>query len=286
MLASVAAFVMSDMLVRLAAESLPTGEIMAVRGVMATTIVLAAAGATGALRQFHRFFNRLVALRGALEGSVAILFITALPKMPFAMLSAVLLAAALVTTAIAAGMGIEKVGPRRWWALIIGFAGVVVVLRPTPSAVTPAALLAIVCTLLVAMRDVVTRKIRPETPTVVVALVSTAAVTLLGFVLGAVETGWRLPTLRESVFLACAAVAVSCGNVMIVAAFRTADVAVVAPFRYTSILFAMVGGFLVWNETPDFWTFVGSLMIVGSSLYTMWRERVRARERPAAESPA
>lgn len=277
MLMAVVTFVVSDMLVRLAAATLPTGEIMAVRGIMATGIVFGMAAATGALREAGRFFQQVVLLRGGLEGVISIFFIAALPNLPFAVITSAMLAASLVATALAALLGIERVGPRRWLALMIGFAGVLVVLRPTPSDVTPAALLALTCTFLVGMRDVATRKIRAETPTILIALSSTVIVTVLGFALAGFEPGWRTPTPREAAFLAGAAVAVSCANVMIVTAFRVADVAVVAPFRYTSIVCAMIVGFVVWEESPDLWTVAGSLMIVGSSLYTMWRERVRAR---------
>lgn len=283
MLFSVVTFVASDLMVRLAAETLPTGEIMAFRGVLATSIVFATATFSGFFHDLPRFLKGRVLFRGALEGLIAILFIAALPHLPFAVITATLLASSLVTTALAALLGIERVGIRRWSALAVGFVGVLVVLRPTPSEITPAALLALGCTFLVGFRDIVTRTIDPDTPTIVIALASTLLVTLLGAALGLVETGWRWPTLWEATLLAGAAAAVACGNIMIVAAFRRADVAVVTPFRYTSIVFASLAGIVVWRETPDIWTLIGSLMIVGSGLYTIWRVRVRAREAKKAE---
>lgn len=282
-LSSVLTFVTSDVLVRLAAATLPTGEIMAFRGVLATSLVIVVAIATGWFSALPRFFNPLVLARGSLEGMIAILFIAALPLLPFAVITATTLASSLIATALAAFLGMERVGARRWMALAVGFAGVLVVLRPSPSGVTPAALLALACTFLIGARDIVTRHIRQETPTIVIALASTLLVTLAGVLLGAFEPRWRWPDLREATLLSCAAGFVALGNIMIIAAFRKSDVAVVSPFRYSSIVIATIWGLFLWGETPDRWTILGSAMIVGSGLYTIWRERVRAREAAAAE---
>ena len=135
---------------------------------------------------------------------------------------------------------------------------------------------------MVAIRDLVTRRLDPEAPTIVVTLGMALSVGGAGALLGALETGWRWPTQQEAAWLGVAGVAVSIGNFMDIEAFRRADIAVVSPFRYTSLVLASLYGFVIWREWPDLWTLAGSALIVGSGLYTIWRERVRAREAIAA----
>ena len=282
MLASVAAFVTNDMFVRLTAATLPTGEIMILRSIAAVALIAAIATATGAIRSAWMLSSPIVLLRGALEGFIAVMFIAALPHIPFADITAILLAASVIATGIAAILGIEKVGVRRWSALLVGSLGVVVMLRPGVSGLTPYALLALACTILVAIRDLVTRRLDPEAPTIVVTLGMALSVGGAGALLGALETGWRWPTQQEAAWLGVAGVAVSIGNFMVIEAFRRADIAVVSPFRYTSLVLASLYGFVIWREWPDLWTLAGSALIVGSGLYTIWRERVRAREAAAA----
>lgn len=278
MLASVATFVTGDMLMRLAGETLPTGQTIVLRGVMATILIIGFAAATGLFRTLPQFLTPLVLLRGFLEGLISVLFIAALPLLPFAVITATTLASSLIATAIAALLRIEQVGVRRWAALAVGFVGVLTVLRPSPSDLHPAVLLVVGATVLIGARDVVTRHIKADTPTIVVALASMLLVTGAGSMLGVFETPWRWPTRHEGAILAIAACTVAFGNAMVITAFRKSDVAVIAPFRYTSIVIATVIGFVVWGETPDRWTVIGALMIVGSGLYTIWRERVRARQ--------
>jgi drug/metabolite transporter (DMT)-like permease len=284
MLAAVLAFVTSDSLMRLAAADLPTGQIIVLRGVVATALVAATAASLGALRDIGAFRQPLVILRGAIEGVVALLFIAALPGLPLADITAILLASSLMSTAIAATLGMEKVGVRRWAALIVGFGGVVIVLRPGLAGLTPPALLVCACTILIAIRDIVTRRIQASAPSLAIALASTVIVTLAGGLLGLVEPDWRWPTQSEAAVLLGAAGAVGVGNVMVIAAFRRSDVAVVSPFRYSSIVIAAAAGYLIWREVPDRWTLLGAAMIVGSGLYTIWREQVRAREAAAART--
>ncbi|WP_342358444.1 DMT family transporter [Terrarubrum flagellatum] len=286
MLGSVVVFLISDLCIRLV-SSLPTGEIMALRGVIASIALLLACVLSGALRRAGDIFRPLVLTRSGMEIAIAVLFINALPYLPFANVNATTLASSLVATAIAAVTGVEQVGARRWAALAIGFVGVIIVLRPDASAVHPAAIMLAVSTFCVGARDVLTRRIDPKTPTLLISLASTLAVTTAGFLIGAtVERDWRWLTAHETIMLAGSACAVAAGNVMIVHAFRGADVAVVAPFRYTSLVFAIVAGFLIWRETPDGWSLLGALLIVGSGLYTIWRERVRAQRAAIAAMSA
>src|SRR5690606_32955906 len=128
-LAASAAFTTGDMLSRLATETMPTGQIVAVRGVFAVILVMGFAAATGEMRNYAQGFRPLLVVRGVIESLSVTLFISALSGLPFAVATAIILASSLITTALASMLGLERVGLRRWSALAIGFIGTVFVLR-------------------------------------------------------------------------------------------------------------------------------------------------------------
>ena len=125
---------------------------------------------------------------------------------------------------------------------------------------------------LIVVRDIATRKFTVGTGSSTIAFYAALTVTLAGVVLGAAED-WRLPTLREALLLLLAAGFLTVGYLAAVATMRVGEISFVAPFRYTSLLFAIVLGVLVFNEWPDLWTWTGSGLVVGAGLYTILRER-------------
>jgi len=232
----------------------------------------------------------LVAVRAAVEALTAFAFITALAHMRLGNITAILQATPIIITLLTVMLGIEQVGWRRWLAVVAGFVGVLIVVRPSASGFDVWSLLALLAAVLVAVRDLITRRIAAAIPSSVVALVTTAAVAVVGLVIGLIEgigTNWRVPTDWELVYLALAAGLVSAGNYGIVVAFRRSDVSVVSPFRYSVIVWAIALGYLVWGDIPDLPAMTGTLLIVAGGLYTIHRERVRMREaaRPLEQVP-
>jgi drug/metabolite transporter (DMT)-like permease len=283
-LAASTLFICNDTFVKLATSAYPTGQIMVVRGLFATLvmfIVVAASGKLGALGALRR---PLVLLRAGCEGLVALTFIIALGHLPLADITAILQATPILLTLIAAALGIEKVGWRRWSAVCVGFLGMLLVVKPGGSSFTLYTALALACAAIVAMRDLITRRIPATIPTVVVSLGTTMTVVLFGLGLGVED--WRPLQWRETLYLAGAAIVVSTGNVFIIAAYRTGDVAVVSPFRYSVVVWAGLIGYLLFGDVPDRYAILGTLLIVGSGLYTVHRERIRARSAPAPEVKA
>jgi len=112
-------------------------------------------------------------------------------------------------------------------------------------------------------------------------MLTAIGVTLFSLLFAPIEP-WRWPTARESVLIAGAALFLFIGYYFIIEAMRSGDVSVVSPFRYSVIISAIIAGVLVWNEWPDRWAIVGTLIVVAAGIYTFMRERVRARERPIA----
>jgi drug/metabolite transporter (DMT)-like permease len=279
MLAAMALFCANDTFVKLATATMPVSEVMTVRSAFASLLALGFVAGSGTFAQVRRAASPLVAGRAVLEAMVAAGFITALAQMPLATITVVGQSAPLMMTALAAALGVEAVGWRRWSATLVGFAGVLIVLRPTSATVDVYGLLALAAAAVSAARDLTTRWIGVEIPSTVVTLAATIAVTLIGMVLGLVGAAagesWTAPGGREIVYLTIAGVLVTLGNYANVVAYRGAEVSVVSPFRYTVILWAIVFGLFVFGQPPDAPAMAGAALIVASGIYTIHRERVR-----------
>lgn len=278
-LAAMALFCANDTLVKLATESMPVSEVVTIRSAFASMIALGFVAGAGALGQLRRAISPLVAGRALLEGLVAVGFITALAQLPIATITVIGQSTPLVMTALAAVLGFEAVGWRRWSATLVGFAGVLIVLRPTAANVDAYGLLAFASAVVSAARDLMTRWIGGDVPSVIVTFAATIAVTAVGAIVGligaAAGESWIAPGAREITYLVAAAVLVTLGNYANVVAFRGADVSLVSPFRYTVILWAILFGLVVFGEPPDALAMAGAALIVASGIYTIHRERVR-----------
>jgi drug/metabolite transporter (DMT)-like permease len=276
MLASMTFFVFGDTVLKLAAASYPPGQIMAVRGIFAVLITLAFMTAVAQLGEFRAVFSRLVVLRAVLEAAIAFLFITSLAVLPLADITAIVQSTPIILTFMAVVLGIEQVGWRRWSAILCGFVGVLLIVKPGQAGFDIYALIAFATAVLIAWRDLVTRAIGAHVPSSVITFATTFAVALAGFVVGLVED-WQPIGVPEAALLLAAAVLVTLGNATIVMAFRNTDVSVVSPFRYSNVPFAILLGFVVFGELPDLMSFAGIALIIASGLYTIHREQVRRR---------
>jgi drug/metabolite transporter (DMT)-like permease len=277
MLLAMAFFITNDSLLKLASATMPPGQIMAVRGVLATAIALSIVWATGQLGSVRKLASPFAALRGVIEAIVAFLFISSLPHLPIAIITAIVQSTPLILTLAMVALGLERVRWRRWSAIVVGFVGVLVIVRPGPEGMNLYALVALAAAVLVAGRDLATRFVPADVPSSVVALASTAAVGLAGLVAGLGES-WPALGARELAYIGGAALLVTLGNLANIVAFRDTDVSVVAPFRYSVILWAILLGFVIFGELPDPTAIVGIALIIASGVYTLHREQVRQRE--------
>ena len=276
MIASQAFFSVSDVMVKLATASLPAGEIMALRGVFGTSIVIALFFVTGAHLHWRALAHPTVALRAVIEGVIAVMFVNAIGKMQMGNYTAILLASPLIITALAALLFKAKVGWRRWSAIATGFAGVLCVAQPTATGIDTATWLAIGLAILVAIRDLVTRGVPGHVPSMLVTLATSAVTTGIGIAMTA-GGAYVAPDAGTVLRLAIAAGAVSMANLLVIMATRKADVAVVAPFRFAVMPFALLSGFFVWGNVPDAPAMLGIVLITGSGLYAIHRVRVQRR---------
>ena len=210
------------------------------------------------------------AVRAAAMICSSFLFIGGLSLLPLADAIALSFAGPLFLTALATPMLGERVGWRRWSAVLIGFAGVLVMLRPTGEALYWAALLPLGAALAGAFRDVFTRRIAVTETTISILAVGTAAVALAG--LSTAPFGWQPVAARDVGLFALAGFLLGGAHYLMIESFRFAEVALVAPFKYASMLWATLFGFLVWGHLPESWVLAGSALVIGSGLYILHRE--------------
>ncbi|MCW5706222.1 DMT family transporter [Shinella sp.] len=282
---AMAGFTCNDALVKSVTGAMNTGQILFVRGLMTTVLVVAIARWMGALGSWRIVLQPAVALRMAAEIIASLAYVSALGAMPLANTASILQALPLAVTLGAALFLNEKVGWRRWLAIIAGFAGVLIVIRPGPEGFSLAAVYVIASVVGAAARDLCTRRIDRAVPSLFISVITAVSITVTGAVMIVPMGGWQPVSGEAFVRLAAASVLLLVGYQTIVIAMRTGEISFIAPFRYTSLIWAIAIGFLFFGEVPDFWMTVGVMIIVASGLYTFSREnRRQVAEAVAQES--
>jgi drug/metabolite transporter (DMT)-like permease len=286
MCASMALFSINDTLVKLASARLPLDQIIFLRGVLAAGAILAwvvvfQPGMVAFLR--HPGMGR-VALRASLDVGATFLYLWALFNMPLPNAYAIYLSTPLMVTALAVVFFGDKVAWRRWSAIAAGAFGVLLVIQPLGDAFNWFSVAALAGTLFGAVRDVLTRAIPPEIPSLLVTAVTMVGIlTLAG---GSVAvTGWTPVVLPDLLLLAVAALFLTCGYLLLVVAMRVKETSLVAPFLYTAILWALLIGYFVWGDVPNLLAGGGIVILVASGLYLMHRERVARLNAERAGTP-
>ena len=276
MSAAMAVFVVNDALMKYTTETLPVAQSIFVRGVLVTTLVLAVAGAQGQLRYWRTLFHPAVLARGALEAVGSFTYIATLVHIPLAIALAINMSTPLVIIPFAVLLLSEKVGWRRWSALVAGFIGVLLIVQPGVGGMNWWAVLAFASTFVFALRDVNTRRIPARIPSL---LVTAASAALIGLVAGAIVLvqGWQPMGGNHVAALAGAAILVGIGMQWLVIATRIAEATVVAGFRYTALLWGVIIGYLVWGDLPGALAWWGIALLIGAGLYASHRERIRHR---------
>lgn len=219
-------------------------------------------------------------LRGAAEVAATFLFLTALLNMPLANATAILQSTPLVVTLAAALFLGEPTGWRRYLAAAIGFCGVLLIIRPGSDAFNAATLFAIAAVFAITLRDLATRSLSKDAPTLPVALFTAALITAMGGI-AMMVTGAHVPNVTTALGLAAAALTLMIGYVFGIRAMRTGEIGFIAPFRYTILVWALLMGYFLFEERPDTLTLIGTAIIVGTGLFTFAREQARSRGRAA-----
>lgn len=280
MLCAMAAFVTNDMLVKLVSEQgVPTGEIIAVRGLIACFIVGLIVFRRGEFRLLKESFTeKSLILRTFFEVAATVSFLTALFHMPIANATAILQAIPLAVTAAAAVFLKSDVGWRRWTAIGVGFCGVLLIIQPGYQGFSIYAGLVLVTLVTSTARDLITRSVPEKYSSYLVTLLTFIFTTAAGFVMGYFEN-WVALDLRILLYLLCATCLLSIAFFGIITAMRIGDLPVIAPFRYTSAVFAIFFGIVVWQEIPNTMMLCGIMLVIATGIYSFYREYYKTRSR-------
>ena len=268
MIAGSALLTLNDALLKWLAADLPVGQMLFVRGCFALSLMAMLVWRRRTRLRIVNFPAQLA--RALLTVASTFAFITGLRYMPLAEAIAIAFAGPLFVTLLAAVLLKEQVGWRRWSAVIIGFCGVLIMLRPGGGALNWAAFLPLGASLGGAMRDIITRKMSVTESSFSTLAFTTLAVTLAG--LGTLPLGWQPIQNIDIALLALASVLVASAHFLLIETFRLAEASLVAPFKYLSIVWGTLYGFLIWGEMPDAWVWLGAALMMSSGLYIFYRE--------------
>lgn len=272
-------FSVSDATAKHLSASLPAVEIAWLRwigfvGIMAPFII----GSRGAVLRSRAPWLQVGRCFG-LVGSASF-FILGLHYLPLATAAAIAFASPLLVTALSIPLLGERVGPRRWAAVLVGLAGVLIVVRPGTGSIGAAAILPLLSAVSWAVGMILTRKISLiDPPKVTMSYSALGGLVILSF---AVPFEWQPPTSSQVGLALFMAVASTAAQFLVVIAYRHANASLLAPMSYSQLVWSGLLGLLVFGNVPDAWTLVGAAVIIGSGIYTAHRERVTSRERAAA----
>lgn len=278
---AMASFNFNDAMIKLVTGDLTTGQIMFIRGVMTSALVLLVAWHLKALRPFPVLMDRWMALRTAGEIVGAVTYVYALSMIPLPNAAAILQALPLAVTMGAALFFAEAVGWRRWFAILVGFMGVMIIIRPGAEGFSSASLLVVGSVVGAATRDLATKKINPAVPSLMISLIAAISITVTGALMIGVTGTWKPVSTSNFLILAFGSVMLFAGYQTIIMAMRTGEISFIAPFRYTSLLWAIALGIVLIGEMPDRWMLAGSTIVVAAGLYAFYRETVTQRRRMA-----
>jgi drug/metabolite transporter (DMT)-like permease len=282
MLAGTFLFSVNDALGKWLLADYSVGELLLVRSAAGLILLAPLIRQTGVAGFRSAPRPRLQILRVLLSTIEVALFFFAVSQLPLADTKTFYLAGPIYVTALSVVLLGESVGWRRWTAVFVGFAGVILALRPSSASFTPPVLIALTGSVTFAFLMILTRTLRDTSDTVLVAGQIGGS-----FVFGALTApfGWVTPSPRDFVLLMLfgllAMLALACVN----RSLKLAPASVVAPYQYTLIVWAIVLGYLVFGDVPDLATLVGAGIIVAAGLFILWREQVRGRGVAAGVAP-
>lgn len=266
-------FAIEDALIKSLSTAMPAGQILSLICLGGALAFMGWFVVRGIPLWQREYLNPKVLLRSFCDSVGSCLFITALSLIPLTTASAVIQATPLVVATGAALFLGQTVGWRRWLAIIVGFIGVLIIIRPGMDGFIPATLLAVAGMLGLATRDLITRSLTVRLSAPQLAIHTFAMIVPAGFLL-MIFQGQRtvMPDLEQTGLLLGCIVIVIIAYLALVAATRTGNAGMISSFRYSRMVFALILGYAVFAETPDLATIIGAFIIIASGIFTLWRE--------------
>lgn len=277
MMGSMAAFTLNDTMTKTTGGEVPLFQLLFLRGLISISLLLILWGRLGPMHlRLSRRDWKLVAIRSGSEVGASYFFVTALFNMPLANLSAILQSLPLTVTLGAALFYREPVGWKRMSAIMVGFIGVMLIVKPGTDGFNIWSIYALVAVLFVTIRDLSTRRLSKAVPSMTVTLGSVLAVTVFSGV-AQFATPWAPVTSAHWMAIGGAAVFVLIGYYLSVQTMRVGDVSFIAPFRYTGLIWALILGWFVFGDWPLPSTLIGAAIVAATGLFTLYRERKLSR---------
>ncbi|MCS6997135.1 MAG: DMT family transporter [Casimicrobiaceae bacterium] len=266
------AFILNDAIIKQVSKDLPSGQLIAVRGVFASLLLLALwrfapalKGEAAATASLAQLLERPVLVRALFDAIATLLYLTALFHMPLANVTAINMLTPIVIALIVALAYGEPLAPGRWLAILIGFVGTLLIVQPKAADWNAWSLFAVASTLFHALRDLATRRIRSGVPSLLLTLSTALAVLLFALALIPFQ-GVVAMRVEQVAALLLAAVFLALGYFLLIASMRAGDITAIAPFRYSGLLFALLLGYLFFGELPNALAWVGIALLFCAGL--------------------
>jgi len=275
MMVGIFCFVVNDTLMKSLFYHYPLFEIIFLRGLFCLPLLFIVMK----YKKIHVFNHaraswNFMLLRGFAEVMATISFLSALKHLPLPNVTAIIQILPLTVTMAAALFLNERVGIRRWAAIIIGFIGVIIVIKPGTEGFSTYSYYAVLSVVFVTLREIVTRKVPGEVPSLMVTFVTALSVTIMSGVTLPFIT-LEIPDATALLLVFTAAVAIFFGYLFSIMAMRIGEISLVSQFRYTAMIWAVILGYIVFNDVPAPNTVIGSSIIVASGIYAFHRKRVK-----------
>ena len=278
---AMALFSASDVIVKVLREDYGAAQIFFFRSVFALLPALVLLRMDGGVAALKTRRLGLHVFRSLLTAIFLMAFFYALRTLPLADAYTIVFAAPLFITALSVPLVGERVGPRRWAAVLVGFTGILVVLRPEGALFSMAGLIALGGTAVYAVAMLLVRRMsRTETQSALVIYLLLTGIVLSGV---AMLWDWATPNPMALILMLAVGVLSGCGQIFIVRAYSIAPPATISPFQYTQMIWGVAYGYLIFADLPSPWVILGASIVIGSGLYILHRETIRAT--PAADRP-
>jgi len=269
MFMSVCAFSIMDLLVKWS-QDYPTGEVLFFRGFFGLLLTYFLIP-KDKLKSFYKTDRKLEHFFRCFAGIIALIaIVVALRELPLAVVVSLSYAAPLFITVLSIFLLGEKVGIFRWIAVLIGFVGVLVISEPGFNEVNYLYILPIIFCIGMAFVTITIRKLSTSEPVWLISIFFTLTITFVS--LFTIPFGWVLPDFKDFILLALIGITGGGANLLLTQSYKLSEVSLVAPLKYLSLIFAILFGYLIWDEIPSYKNLVGAALVITASLIILRRE--------------
>ena len=266
-------YISNDTIIKYYASALPVSQTIFIRGIFVTVLISIFCWQRGAFKSAIKKEDRsLVVLRTGVDLCATLLFLTALFNMPLANASAILQTLPLSVTLLGAMLLGERFGRYRAFAIIMGFFGAILIIKPGSSGFNSYSLFAVAAVLLITVREITTRKISKQSSTLLITFITAGSITLAGAAGGLFYHNWVPVPLETITGLTMASICIFLAYYFSIPAMQFGEISFVQPFRFTLMIWAVMFGFFFFEEIPDNLTILGLLIVVAAGVFTYYRE--------------